>query len=593
MVADCPEGHVRQVGAKRPGRRREQITRSALPVLIAAAVSTAGQIAPDLQQIMDAAALNELVPVFVLAQGSLDDSWLAEATAGMTRTGRQEFTVAALKEMAATSQSGIIQAISDWPEWTHADLERHWLANAIYLEAAPELIRALSSLDAVMLVEGASDPEAGLVEPVETRSPSPEDLDRGIVWGVAKINADDVWAMGYDGSGVICGVIDSGTDYNHLDLAGNMWHDTPAGLHFGWDFFDGDNDPMDDNGHGTHVSGTLCGDGSGGTQTGVAPGATCMSLRINYWSGGENTWIEAMEFGVDHGADVLTMSLSTYQGNTTLRFAEQNLLAAGVFHAVAAGNDGPDPGTIGSSGDSPPPWFHPDQEFHGGQAAVATCGATDPLDGVPDFSSRGPVTWWTDYTTATPLIDPDLVAPGVDILSTWLGGGYMLDSGTSMATPHVAGVACLMLQANPELTVAQIDQILETTAIPLGPEGKDDTYGSGRIDALAAVQAAVELLGTGGGGPPAGAGALSLSAVSPNPACQVATFEVYTATGGCCDISVYDLAGRRVAGIDSGEITSGIHAYCWPVPAGMGNGIYFVRCMVEDASATVRMTVLR
>jgi subtilisin family serine protease len=210
----------------------------------------------------------------------------------------------------------------------------------------------------VQLVESAASPDAGLIEPVDVHRSTPEETD-ALAWGVSKINADDAWALGYNGSGIIVGVIDTGTDYNHIDLHNNMWHDTAAGYHYGYDFYNGDGDPMDDYGHGTHVSGTVLGYGTGGTQTGVAPGATCMALRINYYSGGENTWIQAMQFGTAHGARVLTMSLGSTHGNATLRTAEQNLLTAGIYHSVAGGNSGPGAGTILSSGDSPPPWFHP------------------------------------------------------------------------------------------------------------------------------------------------------------------------------------------------------------------------------------------
>jgi subtilisin family serine protease len=286
------------------------------------------------------------------------------------------------------------------------------------------------------------------------------------------------------------------------------------------------------------------------------------------------------------------MSLGSTHGNTALRTAEQNLLTAGVFHSVAAGNSGPGAGTILSSGDSPPPWFHPDQTYHGGQSAVVTCGATDNTDTIASFSSRGPVTWWTDYTSANPLIDPDISAPGVNVVSTQWTGGYTTMSGTSMATPHVAGVAALMLDANTNLTVAQIDQIMETTALPLPPTGKDNTSGAGRIDALAAVQAAIGVgISQGAGTVPAPG--IAVSAVTPNPVTGFATFELYSAESGRGDVAIYDLTGRRVAGIASGEISSGTSAYVWTVPDGIGNGIYFVRCSVDGISATARMTILR
>jgi len=559
--------------------------------LIISAAVMAGSIAPDLRSEIAVAGNNDLIPVFILAQGQLDASWVASATVGMDFIDNRDFVVDALMDMADVSQTGIIEDLNGRAEETVANVQSLWLANAVYCETTVDVIREIAGRDDVQLVESAASPDAGLIEPVEVRRPTPEETD-GLAWGVSKINADDAWALGYNGSGIIVGVIDTGTDYNHIDLHNNMWHDTAAGYHNGYDFYNGDGDPMDDYGHGTHVSGTVLGLGNGGTQTGVAPGATCMALRINYYTGGESTWIQAMQFGTAHGARVLTMSLGSTHGNTTLRTAEQNLLTAGIYHSVAAGNSGPGAGTILSSGDSPPPWFHPQQTQHGGQSAVVTCGATNSSDVIADFSSRGPVTWWTDYPTSGPLIDPDISGPGVDVVSTQWGGGYTTMSGTSMATPHVAGVAALILDANPALTVAQMDQIIETTSVDLGTAGKENTYGAGRVDAYQAVLAA---LAVGVDESTAGvvAPGLLVSEISPNPVSNFASFQVYTATPGRIDVCVFDLSGREVALIDRDVVGSGSHSYGWAVPAGISNGIYFVRATVGDSSAISRLTVVR
>jgi len=561
-------------------------------LLILSAAVMAGSIAPDLRDVLAESGNGELIPVFIVAQGQLDAAWVQTATAGMDPDASRQFVIDALMEMADVSQAGIIEELGSLPVQVVDNVQSLWLANAVYCETTVDVIREIASRDDVMLVESAASPDAGLIEPVDVHRPvDGEGLD-ALAWGVSKINADDVWSLGYDGTGVIVGVIDTGTDYNHVDLHNNMWHDTGAGYHYGWDFYNNDADPMDDYGHGTHCSGTVLGDGTGGTQTGVAPGATCMALRINYYSGGESTWIQAMQFGTAHGAKVLTMSLGSTHGNTTLRTAEQNLLTAGVYHSVAAGNSGPGAGTILSSGDSPPPWFHPQQTQHGGQSAVVTCGATDASDVIASFSSRGPVTWWTDYTTTGPLIDPDISGPGVDVLSTQWGGGYTTMSGTSMATPHLAGVAALMLDANPNLTVAQMDQIIETTCVDLGTSGKDNTYGSGRVDAYQAVLAAIAV-GVGESTEGVPAPGMVISEIAPNPVAGFASFQIYSDTPGRIDVAVYDLSGREVALIDQGEVTAGSHTYGWAVPAGIGNGIYFVRASVAGNSATQRLTIVR
>jgi serine protease AprX len=567
--------------------------------LLALAVQGVGGIHPAVTMDMSLAQPGELIPVVVHLEGSLDPEWIEAAASGMTRAERQQFVVNALQSAAILSRTDVLKFME------YRTVERvipFWLVNGFYCETDPETIRLLAERpDVVFIDQGA--PEAVLVEPVERRPAYPYELDRAVAWGVEKINAPDVWALGYEGQGVIVGVIDTGVDYTHSDLASNMWHDTPAGFHYGYNFYgSGDPlDPMDDNGHGTHCAGTVAGMGTAGTETGVAPSATVMALRIYYYTGGFPTWIQGMEFAAEHGASVLSMSLGTTPvGNATLRTAEENVLLAGIYHSVAAANSGPGSGTIRASGDCPPPWFHPDQAFQGGQTAVVTVGATDSNDAIASFSSRGPVTWWlsvspwNDYGDTTPLIKPDISGPGVDVLSAQLGGGYTTMSGTSMATPHLAGVAALLLSINPELTVAQLDSLIETTSLDLGTAGKDNTYGAGRVDVYQAALAALEMVGTEGGTSSSLPGpSTSLSAVQPNPANTSAAFSLYLPVDGTVSIVVFDVAGRAVAQVHSGQLSSGSHSFLWNLPENIGNGLYFVRATAPGGSAVTRMTVLR
>jgi hypothetical protein len=137
-----------------------------------------------------------------------------------------------------------------------------------------------------------------------------------------------------------------------------------------------------------------------------------------------------------------------------------------------------------------------------------------------------------------------------------------------------------------------MDQIIETTSLDLGAAGKENTYGAGRVDAYQAVVAA---LAVGVDESTAGvvAPGLLVSEISPNPVSNFASFQVYTATAGRIDVSVYDLSGREVALIDRDMVGSGSHSYSWAVPSGIGNGIYFVRATVGDSSAISRLTVVR
>ncbi len=387
-----------------------------------------------------------------------------------------------------------------------------------------------------------------------------------------------------------------------------MWHDTPAGLHYGWDISTGDSNPMDENGHGTHCAGSVASNGTAGTTCGVAPGATIMAVRVmtSVSPEAEVNVMDGFEWAVEHGADVLSTSLGYIPAwnpqRALWRTAEENILAAGIPHSIAAGNEGPSAASLRTPGDCPPPWLHPDQVAQGGLSACICVGATSSSDAIADFSSHGPANWeaiapWFDYDDTAPnagLLRPDVCAPGVDILSCDYGniGGYTTMSGTSMATPHNAGLMALLLSADSTLTPAQIDEILETTALDLGAAGKENTYGSGRIQALEAIQAVIGT-GIGGGSGPESAQSLVLSSAMPNPVSSAGFFSLYLSEPGQVTMTVYDIQGRRIALVSDGSMTAGSHTIEFAVPAGMSSGVYFMRASGNGTSATSRFTVLR
>jgi serine protease AprX len=280
-----------------------------------------------------------------------------------------------------------------------------------------------------------------------------------------------VWQQGIRGNGILVAVVDTGIDTTHPDL--DDLDDNPSTNDpkvVGWiDYVNFYSSPYDDHGHGTHVSGTISGTGANGINTGVAPGTKLIGAKVFDYSGSGWTSdvIAAFEWAVDNNARII--SYSGGGGHTDSFTATiDNVVAAGVTPVVAAGNSGPYSSSINCPGD----------EFN----SVAV-GATDSSDIIAYFSSRGPVTLYGET-----YIKPDVSAPGVSVTSTVPGGGYESDwSGTSMATPHVSGTVALMLERNPALTPAQIKQKLENTAVDLGSAGKDNDYGSGRIDASKAV----------------------------------------------------------------------------------------------------------
>ena len=288
------------------------------------------------------------------------------------------------------------------------------------------------------------------------------------------INADDVWDLfdecgeSITGHGVTVAVIDTGLDYNHPDLKDNFVD--------GYDFVNNDNDPMDDNGHGTHCAGIIAGTGAASDFrfVGVAPNAKLYIYKaMDDRGNGYASWfIESMERAVDPNmdgdfsdhVDVMSISAGDSSGypDDILSVAADNAADLGVVVIVAAGNDGPSYDSISSPGCA---------------QKVICVGATDKKGEIADFSSRG--------SDSIETVKPDVVAPGVGITSTWPGGAYRALSGTSMACPHVAGTVALLLQMHPNWTSDEIKTTLRDTAVDIGYNLT--TQGYGQIDALNAA----------------------------------------------------------------------------------------------------------
>ncbi len=579
-------------------------------LLLIAASGLAGVISEPLQMEMALSAPDQLIPVLIKPVGRADINYINSVAANMTPAQRRELAVSVLKAFATESQQPIVEALADFPEGTVSDIHQSWIVNAVGCQATPQMIRQLSLRGDVEYITLVAYSDI-LIEPVEVREPTTDELRLATTWGLEKINAPDVWALGYEGEGIIVAVVDTGCNYNHNDIHNQMWHDTAAGYHYGWNFASGTGDPMDTSGHGTHTAGTVAGDGTSGTQTGVAPEATIMALKTAMTFSTEQQCWDAYEFAVEHGASVVSSSFGWPQSQNpdrqSWREVVENSLAAGVHHAIAAGNEGGNPsipGDIRTPGDCPPPWLHPNQTTTGGLSAVVTVGATDSNDNLASFSSLGYSTWkydapWFDYPDTAPaigLIDPDISGPGVDVVSLSYSNpsGYTTMSGTSMATPHIAGCMALLLDANPNLTNAQMDSLLEMTSVDLGAAGKDNYYGAGRVDIYQAVLAALEMVGTEeASGAAVDPATMVLSGVSPNPAASHASFSLYVPMAQTVSLNVYDVAGRAVASVHNGDINPGSHNFMWNIPGNLANGLYFVRVSGPSGAAVSRLTLLR
>lgn len=297
----------------------------------------------------------------------------------------------------------------------------------------------------------------------------------------AGVNANKVWATGVTGQGVVVAVIDTGIDLNHPDLKGQ----TVTGYDFSGN---NDSDPSDEEGHGTHVSGTIAAKKDGSGVVGIAPDAKIMPLKVFGDAGARDSDIfEAINYAVRNGADVINMSLggcgscSGSQWQTVLN----SVTTAGVTVVVAAGNYGNSAGCAdyGISGINP-------TLTPASCSGIITVGATDFYKKVAPFSSYGS---WVD-----------IAAPGAGecsgndtetcrdngIASTWPNNQYTRLIGTSMASPHIAGIVALMKSKDPSLTPAKILQIMCDNAEDIDAPGKDAKSGCGFADAekiLAAI----------------------------------------------------------------------------------------------------------
>jgi subtilisin family serine protease len=453
----------------------------------------------EMQQAMD----NDLLRINIRLKDQYDAEQIINNRQSFTREELRTYVVSELKAFSAQSQQDILDELNYYSSSGQVqNIRTYWIANILNLYATPAVIHQLANRPDVERID--IDEERILIEPItgdDFKSGSKE-----ITYNVLKVNAPNVWALGFTGEEIVVAVLDTGVNYNHNDLNGNMWTHPEFPFH-GWSFVDNNNNPMDVHGHGTHCAGTVAGNGASGSETGVAPGAAIMALKVLDNSGGgteAGVWA-AIEFSVEYGAHIMSLSLGWRHiwnpDRSTWRTTMNNALAAGVVASVAAGNEGSGsaPSNVRTPGDVPPPWLHPDQTLLGGISAVVSVGATDINDNMASFSSRGPVTWQAippfndyPYNPGMGLIRPDISAPGVDVksLSASNPSGYTTMSGTSMATPCAAGVMALMLSKNPNLLPEDICQILEETAVMIGgATSKNNNSGSGRIDALEAINA--------------------------------------------------------------------------------------------------------
>lgn len=391
--------------------------------------------------------------------------------------GDNEAFFKALRRRAEVSQGRLIRKInartvaSGLPFVEYKSL---WIVNALAVKADAALIRELSKnpeVEKVFRDERIDLPKTWAGEAHQTRA--------GYEWSLSTMNIPAVREKyGLDGKGVVVGHLDSGVDGTHPDLKGKI-------LVFR-DFSSTQSEAaIDDNGHGTHTAGTVAGGSQSGVAIGAAPGVCLVVGKIFSKSGATTAGIlEAMQWVVDPDGnpstndtpDLCTNSWGggdSGEGREMFAKAIKVWLDAGMIPVFAIGNSGPRPRTCG---------------IPGGLLEVIAVGATDRSDKAAYFSSRGPVEW-----DGTDRVKPDITAPGHNVRSSWPGGGYNTISGTSMACPNVAGLIALLKQVDKGLDTEAVRRVLEETALDLGVPGRDNTFGSGRVDALKAVEAVMTI----------------------------------------------------------------------------------------------------
>ncbi|MBD2198954.1 MULTISPECIES: S8 family serine peptidase [Calothrix] len=273
-------------------------------------------------------------------------------------------------------------------------------------------------------------------------------------WGADLINVPEVWAKGYTGKGITVAVLDTGVDRNHVDLKANIWKNTQeiAGNGkdddgngyiddvYGWNFAANNNNTLDKKGHGTHTAGIIAGVKNSFGVTGIAYDAKIMPVKVldDNGSGTDKAIALGIRYAVNNGANVINLSVGKYLGNAEIKSAVQYASSKGAIVVMAAGNDG---------GSAP---YYPANYAQNWGLAV---GAVDRYGEIASFSNFA----------GSELIRY-ITAPGVSVYSTVPNNKYANWNGTSMATPHVAGVVALMLSANKNLTDAQVRKIVTATA---------------------------------------------------------------------------------------------------------------------------------
>jgi bacillopeptidase F len=551
-------------------------------------------VAPALAAELRALASGAQVPIIVTLTEAADLSALnAEAVRrSLDRRERAALVIPALKAAAEAGQAPLRTAVALWEATKEvSDVRWFWIVDGFALSATAEVVRALAARSDVL--EIAFDGQLELDRPFDEgpASAAPGQAETGL----RVVNAPALWAQGFTGAGVTVMNIDTGVSGTHAALA-SRWLGNVPGVAAADAWFDPIQQncatPCDYQTHGTHTMGIMTGlDPATQDTVGVAFGAHWIAAATIDVGASPSTAfsIAAFEWALDPGpgatrgpADVISCSwqdpsLSVAQDcgpNGTYWAAVDGFEAAGGAVVWSAGNAGSAAQTITRPKNR---ISSPVNHF-----ATGNINGNNPSFPISSSSSRGPSR--CDGVT----IKPEAVAPGTSIRSS-VPSGYGNSSGTSMASPHVAGVIALLLEAFPWATGTDAKLALIATARDLGTAGEDNTYGNGLIDAGAAYQflvGAAALQETGDAAPAPG---IALGEAAPNPFHPATSLAYDLPSESVVTLKVYDHGGRAVATVtDQATLAAGRHVASWNGRTASGeraaSGMYFFRLLARPAA---------
>ncbi|MFZ2358940.1 MAG: S8 family serine peptidase [Anaerolineae bacterium] len=506
----------------------------------------------------------------------------------------------ALSSAAERTQPAVMATLRGFEARGQAsEIKSFWIVNLISLHADEATIRALAAMPQVERI--LPHVKLEIPQPVleETTAADPEAVE----WGVAKIRANEVWSTyGVTGAGAVAANVDTGVQYNHPALV-NQYRGNLGGGVFdhNYNWFNpapnatcpNPNVPCDDNGHGSHTMGTEIGDDGGANQIGVAPGADWIAAYgccpSNEALLEAQQWMVAPTDLAGNNPDpskrphVLNQSWGGPGGSQIFEGVIASLRASGIFPAFSAGNNGAAAadgcGRLGSPGDNP---------------SAFNVGNTTSTDAISSSSSRGP-------NPFTGKIGPEVSAPGSNVRSSVPTNSYANFSGTSMASPHVAGSVALLISLEPKLAgqIEQLEELLRKTAVPLtsaqtcggvpGSQIPNNVFGWGRIDVKAAADmvyqaGAIQGTVTVGGTPTAGVTVtFSKLGKTLTTTTDASGFYKVIAGSGSWDMSA-SIYGQTVNAAGVAVVQNGVTVQNFAIPA---ITFYTVSGVVSEASSGV------